>query len=76
MFWCVTGGHPSRRGVFIALLARTNIDYIALDKGELQVQRAVAELKKKIEDVNKLYDIQFDERYVFGDWLDFWAFSP
>ena len=39
-----------RKYIFIALLARTDIDFIALDKGEIQVQRVVADLKKKMEE--------------------------
>ena len=39
-----------RKYIFIALLACTDIDFIALDNGELQVQRAVADLKKKMEE--------------------------
>ena len=56
--------------MFMALLARTDIDYIALDKGELQVQRAVADLKKKMEEyANYGFDYIHEKLEEDSNWL-------
>ena len=54
----------------MALLARTDVDYIALDKGELQVQRAVADLKKKMEEyANYGFDYIHEKLEEDSNWL-------
>ena len=59
-----------RNYMFMALLARTDIDYIALDKGELQVQRAVADLKKKMEEyANFGFDYIHEKLEEDSNWL-------
>ncbi|MDD6890801.1 MAG: glycoside hydrolase family 15, partial [Bacteroidales bacterium] len=59
-----------RKYMFMALLARTDIDFIALDKGELQVQRAVAELKKKMEEyANYGFDYIHEKLEEDSNWL-------
>ena len=59
-----------RKYMFMALLARTDIDFIALDKGEIQVQRAVAELKKKMEEyANYGFDYIHEKLEEDSNWL-------
>ena len=56
--------------MFMALLARTDIDFIALDKGELTVQRAVAEMKKKKEEyANFGFDFIHERLEEDSNWL-------
>ena len=56
--------------MFMALLARTDIDFIALDKGELTVQRAVAEMKKKMEEyANFGFDFIHERLEEDSNWL-------
>ena len=59
-----------RKYIFIALLARTDIDFIALDKGEIQVQRVVADLKKKMEEyANYGFDYIHEKLEEDSNWL-------
>ena len=59
-----------RKYMFIALLARTDIDFIALDKGELQVQKIVADLKKKMEEyANYGFDYIHEKLEEDSNWL-------
>lgn len=59
-----------RKYIFIALLARTDIDFIALDKGEMQVQRVVADLKKKMEEyANYGFDYIHEKLEEDSNWL-------
>ncbi|MCI5581578.1 MAG: glycoside hydrolase family 15 [Phocaeicola plebeius] len=59
-----------RTYIFMALLARTDIDFIALDKGELQVQRVVADLKKKMEEyANYGFDYIHEKLEEDSAWL-------
>ncbi|MBQ0029661.1 MAG: glycoside hydrolase family 15 [Paludibacteraceae bacterium] len=56
--------------MFMALVARTDIDYIALDKGEFQIQRAVAELKKNMEEyANFGFDYIHEKLEEDSNWL-------
>ena len=59
-----------RKYIFIALLARTDIDFIALDKGEIQVQCVVADLKKKMEEyANYGFDYIHEKLEEDSNWL-------
>ena len=59
-----------RKYMFIALLARVDVDFIDLDKGELQVQRAVADLKKKMEEyANFGFDYIHEKLEEDPNWL-------
>lgn len=59
-----------REYIFMALIARTDIDFIALEKGEIPLQRAVSELKKKMEGyANYGFDYIQDKLEEDSTWL-------
>ena len=56
--------------IFMALLARTNIDFIAVDKGELPIEHAASELKKKMEEyANYGFDYIHEKLEEDSNWL-------
>lgn len=56
--------------IYIALLARTDIDFIAVDKGELPIERAASELKKKMEEyANYGFDYIHEKLEEDSNWL-------
>jgi hypothetical protein len=75
-FWGNVGGTKGRAGnrkdyglirefMFAALLARTDIDFIALEKGEIPVSEAASKLLRKMEEYGN-YGLQ----YLYEETLD------